>query len=94
MERINEVFHSNGTVSYDTKKLWFFLEEESASLESPVTTVDVPILAAAEFVRGNWFQVKMNFAINIVYCFNRNMDDHCAHTVYYNIYQLDSWTAK
>merc|ERR1712241_75883 len=56
LERINEVFHSNGTVSYDTKKLWFFLEEESASLESPVTTVDVPILAAAEFVRGNWFQ--------------------------------------
>ena len=52
-------------MSYDTKKLWYFLEDESVSLESPVTTVDVPILAAGEFARGNWFQVRMNFAI---YC--------------------------
>ena len=60
LERINEIFHSNGTVSYDTKKTWFFLEEESVSLESPVTTVDIPTLAASEYARGNWFQVKMN----------------------------------
>ena len=59
LERINEIFHSNGTVSYDTKRLWFFLEDESVSLESEVNTVDIPTLAAAEFARGNWIQVKM-----------------------------------
>ena len=57
VERINEVFHSNGTVSYDTKKLWYFLPEESLSLETMVSTIDIPTLAAGEFARGSWTQV-------------------------------------
>ena len=56
VERINEVFHSNGTVSYDTKKLWYFLAEESLSLDTMVSTIDIPTLAAGEFARGSWFQ--------------------------------------
>ena len=62
VERINEVFHSNGTVSYETKKLWYFLPSESLSLETEVCTLDIPILAAAEFTRGNWFQASKNLS--------------------------------
>ena len=93
LERINEIFHSNGTVSYDTKKLWYFLEDESVSLESQVNTVDVPTLAAAEFARGNWFQVKMNVRNNcqlIELNITQNMDEHRTYST--NCSQLDSWT--
>ena len=57
LERVNEVFHKNGTVSYETKKIWFYIPEESLPLSTMVTTVNVPIVAAAEFARGKWFQV-------------------------------------
>jgi len=56
VERINEVFHPNGTVSYETKKLWYFLDSESLSLDTTISTIDIPTLAAGEFARGHWFQ--------------------------------------
>jgi len=56
LERVDEVFHTNGSVSFRTKKNWFLLPEESLSTNTMVTSVNVPILAAAEFARGNWMQ--------------------------------------
>ena len=54
-ERVEEVFHDNGTVSYKTQKHWYFLREESLSLDTIISTLDVPVLASSEFARGNWF---------------------------------------
>jgi len=56
LERVNEVFHPNGSVSYESKKIWFYLSEESVNLDTIICTVNVPIVAAAEFARGNWIQ--------------------------------------
>jgi len=53
-ERVEEVFHENGTVSYRTRKFWYFLDKESLDLETMICTVDVPVLASAEFARGSW----------------------------------------
>jgi len=63
LERVNEEFHDDGTVSYETKKNWFFLPDLSASLDSVITTVDVPVLATAEFGRGNYFMEMSNYAL-------------------------------
>jgi len=63
LERVNEEFYDNGTVSYETKKNWFFLCDQSASLESVITTVDVPVLATAEFGRGNYFMELSNYGM-------------------------------
>jgi len=57
-ERVEEVFFENGTVSYKTRKLWFFLENESQDLDTIVSTVDIPVLASAEYARGNWWTEK------------------------------------
>jgi len=57
-ERVEEVFHDNGTVSYKTKKFWYFLEEESLDLNTMICTLDIPVLASAEFARGSWFTEK------------------------------------
>ena len=65
VERVNEVFHPNGTVSYETKKLWFFLASESLSLDTTVCTLDIPILAAGEFARGSWIQARLSQEILI-----------------------------
>eukprot|EP00092_Neocalanus_flemingeri_P015544 GFUD01016826.1.p1 GENE.GFUD01016826.1~~GFUD01016826.1.p1 ORF type:complete len:503 (+),score=103.28 GFUD01016826.1:2-1510(+) len=53
-ERVEEVFHENGTVSYKTRKFWYFLEKESLGLETIICSVDIPALAAAEFARGSF----------------------------------------
>ena len=53
----DKVFHPNGSVSYESKKIWFYLSEESVNLDTIICTVNVPIVAAAEFARGNWIQV-------------------------------------
>ena len=42
-ERVEEVFHDNGTVSYKTQKHWYFLREESVSLDTIISTLDVPV---------------------------------------------------
>jgi len=54
-ERVEEVFHENGTVTYKTRKFWHFLENESMDLETIICTVDIPVLASAEFARGSFF---------------------------------------
>merc|ERR1719209_164268 len=63
LERVNEEFNGDGTVSYETKKNWFFLPDLSASLDSVITTVDVPVLATAECGRGNYFMEMSNYAL-------------------------------
>ena len=61
---VAEMTGRKGRVVSDDKTGEFRYEsrstDESVSLDSQVTTVDVPTLAAAEFARGNWFQVQMN----------------------------------
>jgi len=61
LERVNEEFHDDGTVSYETKKNWFFLPHLSVSLDSVITTVDIPVLATAEFGRGNYVMELSNY---------------------------------
>ena len=56
IERINEKFEGD-KVSYETKKVWNYIEDESLPLDTLVTTVDVPIIAVAETVRGSLWQV-------------------------------------
>lgn len=57
LERVNEVFSEDGSyVSYETRKLWHYIPEESLPLDTLITSVDVPALATAEFARGAWLQ--------------------------------------
>jgi len=57
-ERVEEVFHDNGTVSYKTQKFWYFLENESLDLDSIICTIDIPVVASAEYARGSWFSER------------------------------------
>jgi len=63
LERINEEFHEDGTVTYETKKEWYFQPSLSLPLSSTVTTVDVPVLATAEYGRGVWAMEWANSAL-------------------------------
>jgi len=74
LERVNEVFHPNGSVSYESKKIWFYLSEESVNLDTIICTVNVPIVAAAEFARGNWIQLNSScHQLNLIGFQNRGM---------------------
>jgi len=64
IERIEDVFHEDGTVSFKTRKVWFPIEEESISLDTPVTSLDVPQFAAAESVRGKWGEYGMMMTLS------------------------------
>ena len=58
---IDKVFHSEGSsVSYETMKTWHYLPSESLPLDTLVTSVDLPVLATAEFARGNYWTVGCN----------------------------------
>merc|ERR1719347_141514 len=49
-------FKEDHTVEYRRKKLWYFQPEKSVgSLTDPVLTINLPLLAAANYARGNFF---------------------------------------
>ena len=56
VERVNEKF-DGGHVTFETKKTWMYVENESLPLDTKITSIDVPLLAASEAVRGNFWQV-------------------------------------
>ena len=67
-ERVEEIFHDNGTVSYKTRKFWYFLEEESLDLETIICTIDIPVVAGAEYARGSWFnEMSMEAAFDFAF---------------------------
>jgi len=52
----NLTWHKNGTVSYRRVKFWYFERELSIGpLTDTIITVNVPVVGAAEFGRGNMF---------------------------------------
>ena len=53
VERVGEVFHADGSVSYQTRRTWHHLPGESLPLDTPVTSLDVPMLAAEDM--GTWY---------------------------------------
>ena len=53
---MNLVWNEDGTVSYKRKKFWYFEREMSVGpLTDVVTTINVPVVGSAEFVRGDFF---------------------------------------
>ena len=58
VERVGEVFRADGSVSYQTRRTWHHLPGQSLPLDTPVTSLDVPMLAAAEAARGDWWMVS------------------------------------
>ena len=49
-------WHSNGTVSYQRKKFWYFERDLSVGpLTDIVTTINLPVVSSAEVARGNYF---------------------------------------
>jgi hypothetical protein len=56
-EKVGLVWHSeNHTVSYRRQKTWWFVPELSVGpLTDAVTTLNLPMLAASEAARGNFF---------------------------------------
>ena len=54
--KVNLKWHNNGTVSYQREKFWYFERDLSVGpLTDMVTTINVPVVGSAEFVRGNFF---------------------------------------
>jgi hypothetical protein len=54
-KRIEDWSEDKSEVSYRTFKHWYRVESESVSLDSPVTTLDIPQFAAGESVRGKGY---------------------------------------
>jgi len=55
-KKVNLTWHENGTISYKRVKHWFFERELSVGpLTDSVTTINVPVVGSAEFVRGDFF---------------------------------------
>jgi len=54
--KVNLTWHENNTVSYRRVKFWYFEREMSVGpLTDTVTTINVPVVGSAEFVRGDFF---------------------------------------
>ena len=54
--KVNLTWNKNGTVSYRRLKFWYFERNMSVGpLTDMVTTINVPVVGSAEFVRGNFF---------------------------------------
>ena len=54
--KVNLVWHSNGTVTYQREKYWYFERSLSVGpLSDVITTINVPVVGSAEFVRGSFF---------------------------------------
>jgi len=55
-KKVNLTWHPNGTISYRRVKYWYFEREMSVGpLTDVVTTINVPVVGSAEFVRGDFF---------------------------------------
>jgi len=55
-KKVNLTWHDNGTISYRRAKFWFFERDMSVGpLTDIVTTINVPVVGSAEFVRGDFF---------------------------------------
>merc|ERR1712123_57381 len=55
-KKVNLTWHANGTISYRRVKFWYFERELSVGpLTDMVTTINVPVVGSAEFVRGDFF---------------------------------------
>ena len=55
-KKVNLTWHENGTISYRRVKFWYFEREMSVGpLTDMVTTINVPVVGSAEFVRGDFF---------------------------------------
>jgi len=55
-KKVNVTFHANGTVTYKRLKTWYFVREMSVGdLTDVVTTINVPVVGSAEFVRGSYW---------------------------------------
>ena len=55
-KKINLTWHVNGTVSYRRQKFWYFEREMSVGpLTDSITTLNVPMVAAAKMAEGNMF---------------------------------------
>jgi len=55
-KKVNLTWHENGTISYRRVKHWYFEPEMSIGpLSDTVTTINVPVVGSAEFVRGDFF---------------------------------------
>ena len=54
--KVNLKWHSNGTVSYQKEKFWYFERDLSVGpLTDIVTTINLPVVSSAELSRGNYF---------------------------------------
>jgi len=53
--KVNLNWHPNGTVSFHRQKFWYFQRDLSVGpLTDMVTTINVPVVGSAEFVRGSF----------------------------------------
>ena len=54
--KVNITWQPDGTVSYRRQKFWYFERDLSVGpLSDVVTTINVPVVASAEFARGSFF---------------------------------------
>ena len=55
-KKVDIQWHPNGTVTYKRLKYWFFEPDLSVGpLTDVITTINVPVVGSAEFVRGSFF---------------------------------------
>ena len=56
MKKVDIQRHSNGTITYKRQKFWYFERDLSVGdLTDVITTINVPVVGSAEFVRGSFF---------------------------------------
>jgi len=55
-KKVDIQWHPNGTVTYKRVKYWYFERDLSVGdLSDVITTINVPVVGSAEFVRGSFF---------------------------------------
>jgi len=64
-KRVEDWSEDKSEVSYRTFKNWYRVEEESVSLDTPITTLDIPQFAAGESVRGKGYFAELGISTMI-----------------------------
>ncbi|XP_023327668.1 protein peste isoform X2 [Eurytemora carolleeae] len=64
LERVDQDFSKFGNVNFRTRKVWYPISKESVSLDTLITTLDIPQFAAAESVRGKWSEFMMRSTLS------------------------------
>ena len=55
-KKVDMKWNPNGTVTYRRQKFWYFDRSKSVGpLTDVITTINVPVVGSAEFVRGSFF---------------------------------------